>query len=89
MKYPYMTLADETEITHSEMMPNGQVEIFIETPVPNGFHSVKCILPAYVWTDNQGYSDRDLAYFRKLVKNNAHLILEYSQKGGVLGATAI
>ena len=87
--YPYMTLADETEITHSEMMPNGVVEVYIETPVPTGFHSVKCMLPTYIWTDNNGYSDHELAFFRRLIKNNAHLIMEYSQKGGFLGATAI
>ena len=32
MMYPYMTLNDDTEITHSEMKPDGRVKVFIETP---------------------------------------------------------
>lgn len=32
MVYPYMTLNDDTEITHSEMMADGRVKVYIETP---------------------------------------------------------
>ena len=32
MMYPYMTFNDGTEITHSEMKPDGQVKVYIETP---------------------------------------------------------
>ena len=32
MMYPYMTLNDDTEITHSEMHPDGRVKVYIETP---------------------------------------------------------
>jgi len=32
MMYPFMTLNDNTEITHSEMKPNGRVKVYIETP---------------------------------------------------------
>ncbi len=39
MMYPYMTLNDETEITHSELLPDGQVKVYIETPdQKDGFH---------------------------------------------------
>ena len=34
MMYPYMTLNDDTEITHSEMYPDGKV--YIETPDETG-----------------------------------------------------
>ena len=27
MMYPFMTLNDETEIVHSEMLPNGKVKV--------------------------------------------------------------
>ena len=30
--YPFMTLNDDTEITHSEMKPDGKVKVYIETP---------------------------------------------------------
>ena len=32
MMYPFMTLNDDTEITHSEMKPDGKVKVYIETP---------------------------------------------------------
>ena len=32
MMYPYMTLNDDTEITHSEMKSDGKVKVYIETP---------------------------------------------------------
>ena len=28
----FMTLNDDTEITHSEMLPDGKVKVYIETP---------------------------------------------------------
>ena len=40
MMYPYMTLPDETEITHSDIINNNgkeQVKVYIETPVEGGF----------------------------------------------------
>ena len=36
MMYPYMTLNDDTEITHSEMKPDGRVKVYFETPDDNG-----------------------------------------------------
>ena len=36
MLYPYMTLADETEIVHSEMDADGRVRVCIERPVQGG-----------------------------------------------------
>ena len=35
MMYPFMTLNDDTEITHSEMKPDGKVKVYIETPDEN------------------------------------------------------
>ena len=33
--YPFMTLNDDTEITHSEMREDGRVKVYIETPDEN------------------------------------------------------
>lgn len=89
MMYPFMTLNDDTEITHSEMRPDGSVKVFIETPDERGgFHSAVCWLPEHRWEDVRGYSSSEMAYFRKLVRNNAHLMIEFSRDGGVLNATA-
>ena len=83
MMYPYMTLNDDTEITHSEMKEDGRVKVYIETPDKfDGFHNATCWLPEYRWENIFGYSEEELEYFKKLVKNNAHLIIEFSQEGG-------
>lgn len=88
MMYPYMTLNDDTEITHSEMTEDGSVKVYIETPDENdGFHNATCWLPEYRWENIFGYSEEELEYFKKLVKNNAHLIIEFSQEGGFSNAS--
>jgi len=87
MMYPFMTLPDDTEIVHSEMREDGRVKVYIETPdEKDGFHHAVCFLPDYDWTEINGYSDLEMEYFRRLVQNNAHLIMEYSQQGGILNA---
>ena len=58
MMYPFMTLNDDTEITHSEMKPDGRVKVYIETPdEKDGFHNATCYLPDYTWEKISGYSD--------------------------------
>ena len=76
MMYPFLTLSDETEITHSEMKPDGKVKVYIETPDErDGFHNATCWLPDYVWEDVVGYSEEEMNSFKEMIKNNAHLIL--------------
>jgi len=90
MMYPFMTLNDDTEITHSEMKSDGRVKVYIETPdLKDGFHNAVCWLPEYQWENIHGYSEREMLYFKKLIRNNAHLILEFSQEGGILNAAAV
>ncbi|MCD7791741.1 MAG: hypothetical protein LUH00_00905 [Lachnospiraceae bacterium] len=90
MMYPFMTLNDDTEITHSEMKSDGRVKVYIETPdLKDGFHNAVCWLPEYQWESIHGYSEREMLYFKKLIRNNAHLILEFSQEGGILNAAAV
>lgn len=87
MMYPFITLNDDTEITHSEMHTDGNVKVYIETPDnTGGFHSAVCWLPEYRWENINGYTESEMAYFKQLIKNNAHLIIEFSQEGGVLDA---
>lgn len=89
MMYPFMTLNDDTEITHSEAGPDGRVRVYIETPDEGGgFRSATCWLPDYRWQDIRGYTPSEMAYFRRLVRNNAHLVLDFAQDGGILSAAA-
>ncbi|MBR4571699.1 MAG: hypothetical protein IKO19_13655 [Candidatus Riflebacteria bacterium] len=89
MMYPYMTLADETEIIHSQIIhKNGKdfVEVHFEKPIENGFCSARCSLPDYKWLFNNGYSEEDISYFTKFLKNNAHLLYEFAKIGGFQNA---
>ena len=87
MMYPFLTLDDQTEIVHSKLLEDGSVKVYIETPDEfGGFHNATCWLPAYKWENIEGYSDAEMSYFKQLIRNNAHLILEFSQEGGVLNA---
>ena len=92
MMYPYMTLADETEIVHSHLKEqNGikTVEVHFERPKPYGFDSARCKLPFYEWTMRDGFTDEEISWFESLLQNNAHTIIKYAELGGISVAKAI
>ena len=83
MMYPYLTLDDETEIVHSEMLEDNTVKVYIENPdETDGFHYASCYLPQYEWKDVFGFSENEIEKYRSIIENNAHLIIELSQRGG-------
>ncbi len=89
MMYPYLTLEDTTEIVHSQMDENGCVTVYIEkADEKDGFHNASCVLPKYEWKDIFGFTDDEIEEYEKLIKNNAHLILELSQNGGINNASS-
>lgn len=86
MMYPYMTLADETEIVHSQIIDkDGMQKVIVnfERPTEDGFDSARCELPDYKWTEKTGYSDEEIATFEKLLQSNAHLLYKYAANGGI------
>ena len=86
MMYPYMTLSDETEIVHSQLIEDKGIKKVIvnfERPTDNGFDSARCELPEYKWTEKEGYSDEQIAFFEKLLHSNAHLLYKYAANGGI------
>lgn len=88
MMYPFMTLNDDTEITHSEVKPDGTVKVYIETPDDDGgFKNATCFLPEYRWTDISGYSEEEMKYFHELVNSTGYLMMEFAQEGGLLNAS--
>lgn len=81
MMFPYMTLYDDTEIVHSKMHEDGKVKVYIETPdEKDGFHHATCWLPEYKWEEIYGYEDLELERIKKIIKDNAYLIIESSNK---------
>ncbi len=86
MMYPYMTLADETEIVHSQLLEkDGQKKVIVnfERPAENGFDSARCELPDYKWLERIGYSDEEISMFEELLHSNAHLLYKYAENGGI------
>lgn len=87
MMYPFMTLDDQAEIVHSEMKPDGQVKVYIEKPdTQDFFHNATCWLPSYRWEEINGFTPEELARYDEVIHSTAHLILEFSQRGGLLNA---
>lgn len=86
MMYPYLTLSDETEIVHSQIIEKDgiqRIEVHFERPTENGFCTARCVLPEYKWIKIEGYSKEEIEMFEKLLQSNAHLIYKYAKMGGV------
>ena len=89
MMYPFMTLDDNTEVVHSEMLPDGRVKVYFEKPdAEDCFHSAVCYLPDYKWEDINGFTPEEIARYHELVESTAHLILQFSKEGGVENAAS-
>ena len=82
MMYPFIKLEDDTEIVHSELLENEQVKVYIEKPVPGGFHSATCYLPEYRWDETNGFTDNDIDKYQEILESTAHLIIRFAQDGG-------
>lgn len=89
MMYPYMTLPDDTEITHSDIINNNgkeQVQVYIETPIEGGFKDATSILPDYEWTVH-GYTEEEMKYFKDFVEKAAHLFFKFARSKGFENAS--
>lgn len=84
MMYPFMTLNDGTEIVHSDMKEDGSVKVYIEKPDEKYcFRHATCWLPKYKWEDIYQFTNEDIKRFQGIIRSTAHLILEFSQEGGL------
>ena len=84
MMYPFLTLDDETEIVHSNVLPDGRVRVYIEKPDEKDcFHHMSCYLPRYELTDVFGFSQEEIDKYLEIIRSTAHLIIEFAGKGGV------
>ncbi len=86
MMYPYMILADETQVVHSNIIEqNGEkeLEVHFERPTEEGFDIARCSLPSYKWISREGYSDSEIHYFEEFLHSNAHLLYRYAENGGI------
>jgi hypothetical protein len=90
--YPYITLADETLITHSDLLDKDGVKtvlVHFERPIHGGFDMARCSLPSYEWIMRDGYSDEEIADFEHLLHDAAHSFYRYAEMGGLDIAKAV
>lgn len=88
MMYPFMTLDDDAEIVHSEMKTDGSVKVYIEKPDEKDcFHHATCYLPEYKIEDVFGFTQEEMNRYIDVIKSTAHLIMEFSQQGGLENAS--
>jgi len=81
MMYPFMTLDDQTEIVHSEMLEDNRVKVYLEQPnAQDCFHYAACYLPGYEWTDVFGFTQDDIARYQEVIESTAYLILESAKE---------
>ncbi|MCL2363893.1 MAG: hypothetical protein FWC71_04435 [Defluviitaleaceae bacterium] len=86
MMFPYITLAEETEVTHSQLLSRNnqqEIEVHFERPTDDGFNEARCILPSYKWISQIGYTNDEVASFTQFLHNNAHLLFKYAETGGL------
>ena len=89
MMYPFLTLDDQTEIVHSQLLDDGSVKVYVEKPDEKDcFHYGTCILPGYQWQDVSGLTAEELAKYEEVIRSTAHLILQFSQEGGFENAAS-
>lgn len=87
MMYPLMTLADSTELVHSEMLSDGRVKVYVEKPDEKDcFHNAVCWLPSYTWDEVNGFSAEEIESYQAIVESLSHLILRFAKEGGLENA---
>ena len=90
MMYPFLQIDGDTEIIHSDMLPNGEVKVYVEKPdAKDGFHHASCFLPSYRWEDVEGFSTKEIDRYQEVIESTAHLIMEFAQTGGFENAAGL
>ena len=88
MMYPFMTLDDETEIVHSEVLEDERVKVYVEKPDSKDcFHHMTCYLPKYELEEVYGFNQSEVDKYMEIIKSTAHLILQFSKEGGFENAS--
>lgn len=82
MMWEYVRLEDDTQVSYSNVKDDNTVKVVIERPRDWGFDTAECVLPAYEWTVNEGFSDGELKSLDEFIRNNAPLILRFAYEGG-------
>lgn len=90
MMYPYITLPDETEIVHSQIVTeSGKQKVIVnfERPTETGFDSARCEIPGNTWISVVGYSSEEIRRFEEFLQDNVENIMEKAKLNRNLTAT--
>ena len=80
MLFKYKTLDDNTEITHTELLENEEVKIYIETQTPTGYNSLVMTVPNLHISASQGYTEGEIQSFISIiVEEQAEIIRAATQ----------
>ena len=78
MEYPFITLGDGTQISHSEMLADRSVLVYIRK---DAFHRAVLVLPAQEWREVIGFTADELAeYNRVILKMTPRPLTKSSQR---------
>ena len=87
MFYPYCTIGNDIEITHTPLNEVGQTIVHIEIPDEKyGFRTMNCTVPTYKVDGVVGMQETEVAQYVEFCKKNAHLLLKYAKTGGIANA---
>ena len=85
MKYPFMTLPDDTVITHSDIYIENdfeKIKVYIEQPTDTGLFNATCVLPEYKWIQINGFSDESIKSFQDMLEKESYIIYKFAKQGG-------
>ena len=83
MLYPLMTLNNNTEIVHSELLEDDSVKVYVETPdKKDGKHHMTVYLPSYQIAEVYKYTYDEVKEYMELIRSMAHLIIRFAKGGG-------
>lgn len=87
MFYPYLTLADETSVSHTETKERDEqkyIEVQFERPrEEGGFCSARCELPSYRRIFNEYFNESEIEFFNEFLSHNAYTLFKYADCGGI------
>ena len=89
MIYPFMTLNDDTEIVHTEVLKDGSVKVRVETPTFDGFNHMVVSLPSYKILEVHNYTYDEFVKYMEMIRSMAHLIMRFAKGGGFENAPPI
>ena len=81
MLYSFLTLDDETEITHSEFLPFRKNPGLRRKNDGNGcFHHMSRYLSDYSVKGTFGFDDNGVKKYMEIIRSTAHPIMKFSKK---------